>query len=54
MARKRYIEKVAEFNKMVRYFPTNLTAKFLLHLDEKANFTVADEQSVAKPPEVKF
>jgi len=54
VARKRYIEKVAEFNKMVRYFPTNLTAKFLLHLDEKANFTVADEQSVAKPPEVKF
>jgi LemA protein len=54
VARKRYIEKVAEFNKMVRYFPTNLTAKFLLHLDEKANFTVADEQSVVKPPEVKF
>ncbi len=54
VARKRYIEKVAEFNKMVRYFPTNLTAKFLLHLDEKSNFTVADEKAVAKPPEVKF
>lgn len=54
VARKRYIDKVAEFNKMVRYFPTNLTAKFLLHLDEKANFTVADEKAVAKPPEVKF
>lgn len=54
VARKRYIEKVAEFNKMVRYFPTNLTAKFLLHLDEKPNFTVADEKAVAKPPEVKF
>ncbi|GAB1724674.1 MAG: hypothetical protein NTNFB01_35700 [Nitrospira sp.] len=54
VARKRYIEKVAEFNKMVRYFPTNLTAKFVLHLDEKANFTVADEKAVAKPPEVKF
>ncbi|MBA5872584.1 MAG: LemA family protein [Nitrospira sp. CR2.1] len=54
VARKRYIEKVAEFNKMVRYFPTNLTAKFLLHLDEKANFTVADEKAMAKPPEVKF
>ncbi len=54
VARKRYIEKVAEFNKMVRYFPTNLTAKFLLHLDEKANFTVADEKAVSKPPEVKF
>ncbi len=54
VARKRYIDKVAEFNKMVRYFPTNLTAKFLLHLDEKPNFTVADEKAVAKPPEVKF
>ena len=52
VARKRYIDKVAEFNKMVRYFPTNLTAKFLLHLEEKANFTVADEKAVAKPPEV--
>jgi LemA protein len=54
VARKRYIDKVAEFNKMIRYFPTNLTAKFLLHLDEKANFTVADEKAVAQPPEVKF
>ncbi len=54
VARKRYIDKVAEFNKMVRYFPTNLTAKFLLHMEEKPNFTVADEKAVAKPPEVKF
>lgn len=54
VARKRYIDRVAEYNKMVRYFPTNLTAKFLLHLEEKPNFTVADEQGVAKPPEVKF
>jgi LemA protein len=54
VARKRYIDKVAEFNKMVRYFPTNLTAKFLLHLEEKPNFTVTDEKAVAKPPEVKF
>ncbi|WHZ16991.1 MAG: LemA family protein [Nitrospira sp.] len=54
VARKRYIDRVAEFNKMVRYFPTNLTAKFLLHMEEKPNFTVADEKAVAKPPEVKF
>ena len=54
VARKRYIDKVAEFNKMVRYFPPNLTAKFRLHLQEKANFTVADEKAVAKPPEVKL
>jgi LemA protein len=54
VARKRYIDRVAEFNKMVRYFPTNLTAKLLLHMEEKPNFTVADEKAVAKPPEVKF
>ncbi|HEU4686606.1 MAG TPA: LemA family protein [Nitrospira sp.] len=54
VARKRYIDRVAEYNKMVRYFPTNLTAKYLLHLDERPNFTVADEKAVAKPPEVKF
>jgi len=45
---------VAEYNKGVRYFPTNLTAKFLLHMEEKPNFTVADEKAVTKPPEVKF
>ena len=54
VARKRYIDRVAEYNKMVRYFPTNLTAKFILHLEERPNFTVADEKAVAKPPEVKF
>ena len=54
VARKRYIDRVAEFNKMVRYFPTNLTAKLILHMEEKPNFTVADEKAVAKPPEVKF
>jgi LemA protein len=54
VARKRYIDRVAEYNKMVRYFPTNLTAKFLLHMEEKPNFTVADEKAVTKPPEVKF
>ena len=42
VARKRYIDRVADYNKMVRYFPTNLTAKFLLHLEERPNFTVAD------------
>jgi len=54
VARKRYIDKVAEYNKLVRFFPTNLTAKYILHLDVKPNFTVADEKAVAKPPEVKF
>ena len=54
VARKRYIDRVAAYNKMVRYFPTSLTAKYLLHMDERPNFTVADENAVAKPPEVKF
>ena len=54
VARKRYIEKVAEYNKSVRFFPTNLTAKYLLHMEEKPNFNVADEKAFAKPPEVKF
>lgn len=52
VARKRYIERVAEYNKSVRYFPTNLTAKWLLHLDVRPTFS-ADEAS-QKPPEVKF
>src|SRR6266576_7071841 len=50
VARKRYVESVAEYNKGVRYFPTNLTAKFMLHMEEKPNFSVADEKAVAKPP----
>ena len=54
VSRMRYIEKVAEYNKMVRFFPTNLTAKFLLHANVKPNFTVADEKAVTKPPDVKF
>ena len=52
VARKRYIETVAEYNKLVRYFPTNLTARFLLHADVKATFEAAP--GAEKPPEVKF
>jgi len=54
VARKRYIETVAEYNKGVRFFPTNLTAKYLLGLEVKSNFSVADEKAVSTPPEVKF
>ena len=54
VARKRYIDKVAAFNKAVRFFPTNLTAKYILHVDVKPTFTVADEKAVSTPPEVKF
>jgi len=54
VARKRYIDTIAELNKAIRYFPTNLTAKYLLHIEPKPNFTVEDEKSVAKAPAVKF
>ena len=54
VARKRYIESVAEYNKGVRFFPTNLTAKYLLGLEVKPNFSVTDEKAIATPPEVKF
>ena len=52
VARKRYIERVAEYNKGVRYFPESLTAKYLLHLDVRQTFS-ADE-AAQKPPQVKF
>jgi len=53
VARKRYIDAVNDYNKMVRYFPTNLTARYILHLDVRPNFT-AVSPGVEKPPEVKF
>jgi len=52
VARKRYIETVAEYNKKVRFFPTNLTAKFLLHAEPKATFEAAAGADQA--PQVKF
>jgi len=52
VARKRYIERVAEYNKGVRFFPENLTAKYLLGLDVRQTFST--DESAAKPPEVKF
>lgn len=52
VARNRYIETVAEYNKEVRFFPTNLTAKFLLGLKERANFEAEEKAKTA--PAVKF
>ena len=52
VARKRYIERVAEYNKGVRFFPTNLTARYLLGLEARATFS-ADEKT-SRPPEVKL
>jgi LemA protein len=53
VARGRYIDAVKEYNKMVRYFPTNMTAKYLLHMDVKPNFEV-ESQAVKETPKVKF
>jgi len=52
VARRRYIESVAEYNKAVRYFPTNLTAQFLLHLKPRETFTADTEAQ--KAPKVQF
>ncbi|TLY28155.1 MAG: LemA family protein [Nitrospirae bacterium] len=46
--------KANENYKLVRFFPTNMTAKYILKMDVKPNFTVADEKAAAQPPEVKF
>jgi LemA protein len=52
VARGRYSKSVVEFNKKVRFFPTNLTAQYLLSMKVRENFS-ADEAS-QKPPQVKF
>lgn len=52
VARKRYIDTVADYNKAVRSFPTNLTAKFLLNLNTRETFTVAEDVKAA--PKVNF
>jgi len=52
VARKRYVDAVAEYNKLVRFFPTSLTAKYLLHLEQRPTFEATPGSE--KPPEVKF
>jgi LemA protein len=52
VARRRYIEKVAEYNKGVRFFPTNLTAKYILHLPTRETFKATEESKT--PPKVEF
>ena len=52
VARKRFVDSVAEYNKLVRSFPTNLTARFLLHAQVRPSFEAA--AGAEKPPEVKF
>lgn len=52
VARKRYIERVAEYNKGIRFFPTNLTAKYLLGLDARQTFSATE--GAERPPQVNF
>ncbi len=53
VARGRYIESVNEYNKKVRFFPTNLTAQYILHLSVRPNFT-ATTPGAEKAPTVAF
>jgi LemA protein len=52
VARKRYVESVADYNKLVRSFPTNLTARFIAHAELRPSFEAT--AGAEKPPEVKF
>src|SRR5205809_410450 len=53
VARQRYIKAVQEYNVTVRSFPSNLTA-MVFGFKPKPNFTVENEQEIAKPPRVDF
>ncbi|MEM7410200.1 MAG: LemA family protein [Myxococcota bacterium] len=52
VARKRYVDQVAEYNKLVRFFPTNLTARWLLGAEVRPNFEA--EPGAETAPEVQF
>jgi LemA protein len=52
VARKRYIDAVAQYNALVRSFPTNLTARFLLGAQVRPTFEA--RPGTETPPEVKF
>lgn len=53
VARGRYVKSVQAYNVLVRQFPAVITAK-VLGYDPKANFNVADEAAVSRPPEIRF
>ena len=53
VARQRYIQAVADYNILVRSFPSNLTAKmFGYHV--KPSFTVENEKAISTVPSVDF
>ena len=53
VARKRYIDQVAEYNKLTRQIPTNFTA-MIFGYKEKPQFTVENEKAIADAPKVNF
>lgn len=53
VARNRYIDAVKSYNLTVRQFPSNLTAMAFGYA-VKQNFTVQNEEAIAKPPTVDF
>jgi LemA protein len=53
VARNRYISTVAEYNVLVRSFPSNLTA-MIFSYSPKPNFTVQNEAQISAPPTVSF
>jgi LemA protein len=53
VARKRYIEAVSNYNKAVRYFPSNITAKYILKMEPMPNFTL-ENQEAQSAPKVEF
>jgi len=53
VARNRYIQAVQAYNITIRVFPSNLTA-MAFGYKEKPNFSVANEATIAKPPQVDF
>ena len=52
VARGRYSKAVVEYNKKVRFFPTSLTAQYLLGMKVRENFSA--DPAAEKPPQVKF
>lgn len=53
VARNRFIKSVQQYNVLIRQFPVNLTA-MMFSYPVKANFSVENEQAIAKPPAVSF
>ncbi len=51
VARKRFIESVSAYNKVVKRFPTSIGAS-MRGMSERPNFSV--EEGLEKPPEIEF